>query len=359
MRILEIGPVPLVIQVYPDETVYVGTGPDPVSAGDPQAFSFSLSRIGHIRTLLRDPAFDAVFVNRPASTRDAFGPRAIIRQLANRRALRRGFPVVRPFGDRILRLGAAAPIVLFDPSDAPYIAPHALWLWRKADVVFKRELPQDHWRLFMRTVHADVPTPRFRRIPAHAAIVAKVRPMSLGLSPQEQLAMPQAPLAKSVDVFFAGALEANSSLREAGMRELRALHARGFSIDIAGTRLPPQEFYRRCAKARIVWSPEGLGHDSFRHYEAAACGAVPLINRPSIIQYAPFRHGENALFYDPEPGGLTAMVEHALARNDELETMGAAARAHVLARHTLKARVDHMLAAVGAGPHATTGNGKT
>jgi glycosyltransferase involved in cell wall biosynthesis len=96
----------------------------------------------------------------------------------------------------------------------------------------------------------------------------------------------------------------------------------------------------------LVWSPAGLGHDTFRHYEAAACGSVPLISRPTIEQYAPFREGETAFFYDPEPGGLGAALARALERREDLPAMGRTARAHVLAHHTVRARVDHMLAAV-------------
>jgi glycosyltransferase involved in cell wall biosynthesis len=92
-----------------------------------------------------------------------------------------------------------------------------------------------------------------------------------------------------------------------------------------------------------------LGHDTFRHYEAAACGAVPLISRSPILQYAPFKHGETAFFYAPEAGGLTATLRQALERRDALAAIGLAARAHAFAHHTLRARVNHMLEAASVG----------
>jgi hypothetical protein len=246
----------------------------------------------------------------------------------------------------MLRFGAHAPIIVFDPSDAPFVPRRVLWLWRRAAVVFKSELPLDRWRLFMRTAHGDLPTPRFRRLDRYRAILDKVRPMSLGLSADSERAIPAQIPPKSVDLFFAGSIEANSWLRETGLRELVALRDGGGDIDIAAERLPRPDFFHRCGRARLVWSPAGLGHDAFRHYEAAACGAVPLISRPTIEQYAPFRDGETAFFYDPEPGGLAAAIARALARRDDLATMGRAARAHALAHHTVRARVDHMLDAV-------------
>jgi hypothetical protein len=345
MRILELGPVPVVKPVYPDETMLVGTGRDPLPIGDPTAFDLSPGKLGRVLALLKDHSIDALFVTRLSSQRDAIIP-VIFRLLTDHRSLRRGVPLLRIFGDRIVRLGAAAPIIVYDPSDAPFVPRQALWLWAVATAVFKRELPLDRWQLFMRTAHADVPTPRFRKLPYYQAIIDKVRPMSLGLPAESERALPSHIPAKTTDVFFAGEIKANSSVRDAGIRELLALRDRGVSVDLPNARLTLDEFLRRCGQARLVWSPQGFGHDCFRHYEAAACGSVPLISRSPIEQYAPFRDGETAIFYDPEPGGLTRRVVSALERREELRVMGMAARGHVLAFHSAKARVDHMVATV-------------
>ena len=49
------------------------------------------------------------------------------------------------------------------------------------------------------------------------------------------------------------------------------------------------------------------------------------------------------LYYNPEPGGLTRAVEAALADKERLKRMALAARAHVLAHHTPRALVDHVI----------------
>lgn len=344
MRLLEFGPVPIAKAAYPAETVFVGTGADSVGAPDETAFDFSVPNLRRVYGLLCDTSFDAIFVTRQSTQ---IGPHhAVLRLLMNRHVARRGVPALRIFGDRMLRLAAHAPIVVFDPSDASFVPRRALWLWRRAAAVFKRELPLDRWQLFTRTVHSGLPTPRFRRLARYRAIVDKLRPMSLGLSTETEAAIPRQMPPKTVDLFFAGSVEGNSWLRETGLKELAELRrTAGIDIDLVETRLPQHEFLRRCAQARLVWSPGGLGHDTFRHYEAAACGAVPLISRPTILQYAPFREGETAFFYDPEAGGLSAAVMRALERGDDLAAMGLAARAHATTHHTLRARVDHMLTA--------------
>ena len=139
---------------------------------------------------------------------------------------------------------------------------------------------------------------------------------------------------KTADVFFAGDTESSSSVRAAGMRELTALRERGITVDIPQSRLPLPEFYQRAARAWLVWSPEGLGWDCFRHYEAPACGAVPVINQPTIERHQPLAAGEHAFYYDPAPGELTRTIVAALADKDRLRAMARAGQSHVMAHHT-------------------------
>ena len=99
-------------------------------------------------------------------------------------------------------------------------------------------------------------------------------------------------------------------------------------MDVPERRLDRREFYQRCASARLVWSPEGYGWDCFRHYEAAACGSVPLINYPSIQRYRPLQDGTHCLYYAPEPGGLSHAILGALQDKAKLAAMAENARDH-------------------------------
>jgi hypothetical protein len=188
--------------------------------------------------------------------------------------------------------------------------------------------------VFLKTAHANLPTPRFREDARRRAWVEKLRPISLGLPTEGADVLPPTLAEKNADVFFAGRVTGSSTLRERGLVELRALAAAGLSLDIPDAPLPRAAFYVRCAAARLVWSPEGLGWDCFRHYEAPACGAVPLINTPTIERHAPLIAGEHALYYDPEPGGLTRAVTAALTDSEALTRIASAGQAHVMAHHT-------------------------
>jgi hypothetical protein len=134
-------------------------------------------------------------------------------------------------------------------------------------IYFKRELPPDRWRLFLKTGHPNLPTPRFRLSGRQQARIEKLRPISLGLPLAAQTPFPAEPTEKSVDIFFAGKIEGSSLIRQRGVGELLALRERGIVVDIPDGALPQSEFYRRCARAALTWSPEGLGWDCFRHYE--------------------------------------------------------------------------------------------
>src|SRR6202022_862497 len=116
---------------------------------------------------------------------------AIGRSLCRRSALRGGIPYFRTFGQQMIRGRVNAPIAIWDWEDSPFIFRHNGFLLDRATLLFKRELPADHWRVFMRTVHERLPTPRFRMLDKHRRRVAKLRPISLGL-PRGREALPTA-----------------------------------------------------------------------------------------------------------------------------------------------------------------------
>src|SRR5262249_47237839 len=201
--------------------------------------------------------------------------RALISLLSHRRALRGRLSLSRWLGPQFLRFPVSAPIAVLDYEDIPVINRNNFFLLDRCRSYFKRELPVDRWRVFLKTGHANLPTPRFRHLQRYQRRLAKLEPLSLGLPMFQQSMLPKSPIEKAVDVFFSGRIDHSSSIRSRGLAELRALQANGYQVDIADGALPSHEYYRRCARAWLVWSPEGLGWDCFRHYEVPACWSVP------------------------------------------------------------------------------------
>ncbi len=339
LKIVEIGG-PFLKDALPDRTTYFSTSFVAPEA-DPHkgVYPVSLRTLPLLARMVRDPS-TSLIVCHPTF----YAPwhwRWLSRAVFDRRTLQGHLPIARMFGPQVLRFGANAPVAVLDLEDLPVIQRSHVFLLDRARVYFKRELPPDYWRLFLKTAHANLPTPRFRRSQRQKRRVEKIRPMSLGLPPQFE--PPSAPAEKTTDVFFAGQVQNTSFVRERGFAELMALRANGYSIDIPEQSLPRAEFYARCARAWLVWSPEGLGWDCFRHYEAAACGSVPVINQPTIERHEPLRRNEHAIYYDVERGALSAAVASALADKPRLLAMAAAARGHVLEHHSRRALARHVI----------------
>lgn len=240
----------------------------------------------------------------------------------------------------LLRCVRHVPVVLLDFEDEDFLHPAHRALAARAQRIFKRELPPDRWRIARRKPWSPVNEARLRRDADARAIVAALRPLPLGL-PFGALPPPVA--AKESDVFFAGEIAAGASSRARAAAELRALATEGVTIDMPDERLPPAEFHRRMAQARLAWSPAGFGWHCFRHAEAAAAGSVPLMPYPTVETAAGFVHGSTALFYDPRPGGLAEAVREALADPPRLARIAAAARAHALANLTPEAIAERIL----------------
>jgi hypothetical protein len=236
-----------------------------------------------------------------------------------------------------------AAIVVLDMEDQPIIYRHNLRLLDRCTAYFKRELPTDHARLFLRSHPPALATEAQRRDPVMAMRLARLHPISLGLSAGRIATLPDA-ARKDTDIFFAGQSTGSSTVRERGIAELKELARLGYQIDIATRLLPWKEFAERCARARLVWSPEGLGWDCFRHYEAAACRSVPLVSQPVIHRHRPLLEGIHCFHYGVEAGGLVRAARAALRDADRLRRMAEAGRRHVLRHHTHARLCDYVVA---------------
>lgn len=347
-RILEIGQIPYFKSVFPQATVFAFTG----RPGDalPGLADMDASLPGLLRLLkaCRGGAFDLLVVHP-----ERIAPWSLdwlLRNLVHRSVLRgRGAPL-RGLAQLLPLLRRDAALAVLDFDDHPFVRAHHERLLASADRYFKRELPVDRWRVFLGRSTGGLPSRRFRLDPRRHALLAKIEPLPLGLPLGSVAATRAAPSEKTTDLFFAGLADGNSWLRETGLSEVRALAAAGFRVDVPDGRLPPAEFAERCARAWMVWSPEGLGWDCFRHYEAGAVWSVPLISRPTVERRHPLADGRHAVFYDPEPGGLTQAFRAAIGDKDRLTRIAAAAHDFVLAHHTPAAICRDILATLGFTP---------
>jgi Glycosyl transferases group 1 len=343
-KILEIGATPFMWHAFPETTEFYSSWPDETFADPARSRHIvSLATLPRLARRIADPTFDLIVAHAPAS--GPWSGRALVRALFRRSVLRGKLPVVHGLGTELLRGRSAAPLAVLDFEDSIGIEGGNLFLLDKAALYFKRELPMDHWQVFARTGHWRVPTPRFRSVERNRERVAKLRPISLGLrlGMAARLVASSPSREKTIDVFFAGRIRDSSTVRQRGLEELLTLREEGYAIDVADTALPFDEYLARCERAHLVWSPEGFSWQTFRIYEAAICGAAPLLSRPSIERYRPLIEGIHAVYYDVEPGELTRTIRAALGDRDRLRAIGHAARDHVKAFHTPAAIARHVV----------------
>lgn len=343
-RILEFGDYFDFKRTFPERTTLLWTGrrpPKELPPGTeidctPRAFLRAL-------TELRAGRYDILVVRSPYHP--PWHPRQWLRSIM-RTPSRPLAAFFRVFGVQLLRFFRIdVPVIAVDMADSFGINPHNFFLLDRAKIYFKREVPSDKWQLFYKTAHPNLPTSRIRHNARWRQRLERVQPVGIGV---EEINLPEVSAGfpeKTTDVFFIGDVENNSTIRSAGLSELRALEKKGYRIDIPSKRLSHDEYCRRMAKAWLAWSPSGFGWECFRHYEAPQCYAVPVIDYPAILRYQPLGDGIHAFFYSPEPGGLTRAIEMALADKERLKRMAVAGRDFVRAYHTFPALCNAMIAA--------------
>jgi hypothetical protein len=259
--------------------------------------------------------------------------------------------LIRILGIQALRfLSTATPILAIDNEDARTIAAHNVFLLDKAKYFFKRELPIDRWQVFQHTAHAGLPGARFRTNAKNRRRVGKLHPISVGVTPQDPVP-PQIPFPeKSIDLFVALTLEGGTTVRNQGIEQIRRLANTGLVLDILEGRIDHSEYMKRMASAWLTWSPEGLGWDCFRHYEAPLVCTVPVINSATIVRYEPLQDGIHAIYYQPdEPLSLGEKIKSALADKDRLRLIAQTARSHVLKFHIRPRPLADALLKIGLG----------
>ena len=230
----------------------------------------------------------------------------------------------------------SVPLAGIDMGDSMVLDNRRFSILESCVCFFKRELPQNPSNAFLYTTSKTETSCNVTNIEFFRRSIKKLRPISLGVDAATAARIAAIHPEKRVDLFYAGRLE-NRLNRQAGLKQLERLKAEGFAVDVANERLPREEFFRRCAQAYLVWSPEGNGWDCWRHYEAALAGSVPLMQSPTIRRHAPLRDDVHAIYYFVEDDHLAVRVRQALQNRPRLIEMGLAARQHVLTWHTHEA----------------------
>ena len=344
-RVLEIGEHALFSAAMPDITEAYFTGYRAPYRG--QNPFFGIRAFLRILRAARRGDYDLIVVAPPFYP--GWSPRSFL--AAFKFTVLKGRPgelwgaLISPLTFALLRFFPGDRMIAIDRSDSFGLPRHSFFLLDKARAFFKRELPIDHWQTLYGSGHRRLPGASFRRKRRWLERIGKVRPIGLGLhSELADAALATGNAVKRRDLFFAGSIDGNSSVRALVPAQLAALKAAGVDVDWAEQPVPRAEFYQRCAEAWLVLSPAGLGWDCYRHIEAALCGSVPLVSAPSIDRYKPFVIGDHCIAYAPDENRLVETVIAALEDKKRLAAMAAKARDHATAHLTELAMCQALLA---------------
>lgn len=231
------------------------------------------------------------------------------------------------------------PVAIVDCRDNNTIREEDVELLRLCKAYFKRELPFNRFNLFR---------PYAGRLPRSEmlSLLPKVHPIPLGIDDAQFEAWSRERASKTHDVFWSGRPNASQRLDlPVRLREIAA--RRGYRLDLGDGRVPHGEYRRRIAAARVCVSVEGAGWDCYRHCEAIALGAVPLINEPTVDAVAWADAPREILFrndFSDFEGKLETLLSEEPLRNDVQRRLDALVRARltwsVQARRVLDALLD-------------------
>lgn len=305
MEFIEVGLYAIFARAWPERTLRFWTGRHPADRLDERSFWWGPRRLWAFRRTLAEQQHRILLCHAPD------GNRPLSTGLA-------------PLAFEVALRYARQPIVGLDFNDRIPLTRKGLRLLDRSLLYFKRELPVVRDRLLPPRATAQDRALLERNL-------WKLRPISIAIGRRRIVDAPDPLPPKRSDLFFAGSV-ANKN-RIDGLPLLHKMRAMGVQVDLAEARLDRATYLRRCAEARLVWSPDGVGWDCFRHYEAGAMGSVPVMSRPWIEPYMPLIEGETGLYYDPAGEDLIRVVTAALRDPDRLVRMGEAARRHVLATH--------------------------
>lgn len=350
-RVLEIGFFPLLSQAFPEQARWIDTSLNWKDTRryerDAVPFLQRLKRLwaeaarGFLLASRQD--YDAV-VTRSLGSVNSFGS-----------PFWRHFPrVVMGWGleglARYAARGSRVRLAVIDLTDESTIHPRDRALFWRSDLYFKRELADNLWHTLESVLPRGAVAGACLAPPLGPSLTGRLRPISLGID--EAAIRPPRPAAqKTHDIFYSGSTSQVPS-RMALSSVLENLRERGWRVATPRERLEPDRYREMAANSRLCLSPCGVGWDCYRHYEIVALGSVPVFDFRSIRQSAPFRHGVDCFYVDPQDDAASRIHEMLQTPDPMLDAMAAAAQRRLEEHFTFKALARYLMAELGAGTEA-------
>lgn len=146
-------------------------------------------------------------------------------------------------------------------------------------------------------------------------------------------------------LFFSAGQYQYSQLRINLLETGHILSRKGAAVDLLESNISLEEFWGRVAASHFCAAAQGVGYHTWRMFESAALGSIPVVNPQPPGLWGWFRDMENCVFMEPEPEQTADKLVELARQPETLEKIRAASIRCVEEFHRAS-RVGHTILAL-------------
>jgi hypothetical protein len=225
------------------------------------------------------------------------------------------------------------PLAVVDSRDGHYVYPWDLRLLEACKFYFKKDLM--YWPR-----RALMPLQNYfteKRVKPHEG---KLRAMSMGVEENRFVANPRPIKDRDIDIFMSGS--ENSLLRKLVREKCEALASR-YKVEVHTQMIPQEKYEEMLQRSKLVVCVESYGGETWRQYEVAAAGAVPIMSWPYTQVHDPLLPDEHAFYFSYMADHFERTVADALGNPTRLQRMATAGAQYIRAKKGRRQLLDYIV----------------
>jgi len=261
------------------------------------------------------------------------------------------------------RVRGKVPLAVIDFLDTSYVLPKDYPLLKAATLYFKINL-------YFWARRSLMPLETFFGMRRVTPLIPKLRPLTNGV-PKSRIPKTARPMReRDIDLCFTGRITpgrspddpntfgdlAHNPIRQAIYERCVKLKDR-YNVYCFNGLVPRDEYLELLQRSKLIVCTESFGCETWRHYEASASGAVPLVNWPYATNYMPFEPDVHAIYFSLIGDDFERTVAKALADPAKLEEISLSTRAFTL-QHKERSHVGEVIIEETLREHAKARAGK-
>ena len=228
------------------------------------------------------------------------------------------------------------PLAVIDFLDTSYVLPKDYPLLKAATLYFKLNL-------YFWPRRSLMPLETFLGMRRVTAFTPKLRPLTNGVLKNRIPKTARPMRERDIDLCFTGTIIPGRSPDDVNIfgelahnpirREIyeRCLKLKDrCNVYCVNGIVPKEEYHELLQRSKLMVCTESFGCETFRHYEAGAAGAIPLVNWPYATNYMPFQPDVHAIYFSLIGDDFERTVARALADPAKLEEISRNTRAFTI-----------------------------